>query len=71
MKNYTVILTYDRKEKVYNVAVPALPGCLTWGRNKRQALSRAKEAIQGFLEVMKSFGDPIPTESGLHKIRVG
>jgi antitoxin HicB len=69
--NYTVVVTYDPKEKVYNVTVPALPGCLTWGRTKRQALSRAKEAIEGYIETLKSFGDPIPKESGLHKIRVG
>ena len=69
--DYTVVLTYDRKERVYNVTVPALPGCLTWGKTKRQALARAKEAIEGYLEVLKSAGEPIPKESGLHHIRVG
>lgn len=69
--NYTVVLAYDAKERVYNVSVPALPGCFTWGRTQRQALSRAKEAVQGYLEVLEEAGDPIPKEAGLHRIRVG
>lgn len=69
--DYTVVLAYDSAERVYNVTVPALPGCFTWGRTKRQALSRAKEAIEGYLEVLRDAGDPIPKEAGLHRIRVG
>jgi predicted RNase H-like HicB family nuclease len=69
--NYTVVLAYDAGERVYNVSVPALPGCFTWGRTKRQALTRAREAIKGYLEVLQDSGDPIPKEAGLHRIRVG
>lgn len=69
--DYTVMLFHDRKDRAYNVSVPALPGCLTWGRTQREALSHAKEAIEGYLEVLRESGDPIPKEAGLHRVRVG
>jgi antitoxin HicB len=42
--------------------VPALPGCITYGKTKAEALSRAKEAIEGFIEGLKIAGEPIPRE---------
>lgn len=68
---YTAVLAYDARERVYNVSVPALPGCFTWGRTKQQALIRAQEAVEGYLEVLKEAGEPLPKEVGLHRVRVG
>jgi predicted RNase H-like HicB family nuclease len=39
-----------------------LPGCHTWGRNKEEALSNAREAIEGCIESLSATGDPIPVE---------
>ena len=33
--------------------VPALPGCLSQGKTKKEALKNIKEAIEGWLEVME------------------
>lgn len=51
---YTVIMSYDPDERVYNVSVPALPGCYTWGRTKREAASSAREAIDLYLESLEA-----------------
>ncbi|MBI2831529.1 MAG: type II toxin-antitoxin system HicB family antitoxin [Chloroflexi bacterium] len=59
---YTVILEPNYPEEGYTVRVPALPGCITYGRTKGEALSRAKEAIQGFIEGLEKAGEPIPEE---------
>jgi predicted RNase H-like HicB family nuclease len=59
---YTVILEPNFPEKGYTVRVPALPGCVTYGRTKQEALTRAKEAIQGFIEGLEKAGEPIPQE---------
>jgi antitoxin HicB len=44
----------------YTVTVPALPGCVTQGKNKDEALARIREAIQGYLETLELEGLPIP-----------
>ena len=43
--NYVVILTPEPDGSAYNVTVPALPGCFTWGETVEQALENAREAI--------------------------
>jgi predicted RNase H-like HicB family nuclease len=47
---YTVVFDYDPEEHVYNVSVPSLPGCYTWGKTKALAMKHAKEMIRTFLD---------------------
>ena len=44
----------------FTVTVPALPGCVTWGRDYEHALEMAQECISGFLEALGKAGQPIP-----------
>ena len=65
MKQYhfTVVLEPDREEPHrYNVRVPALPDCLTYGESIEDALANAHEAITGYVESLLADGEPIPTE---------
>ena len=59
---YSVILEWDEEGKGYSVTVPALPGCVTQGRTRAEALENAKEAILGYIEALKKAGEPIPQE---------
>ena len=44
----------EEDEAGYFVAeVPALPGCVSQGKSKKEALDNIKEAIEGWLEVME------------------
>ncbi|HEY4517736.1 MAG TPA: type II toxin-antitoxin system HicB family antitoxin [Candidatus Paceibacterota bacterium] len=47
----------------FTVTVPALRGCVTYGKNYAEAVEMAKEAIEGFLEALEKAGQPIPKES--------
>jgi antitoxin HicB len=62
MRTYRIILTQEQ-EGGYTVVVPALPGCITYGDNVNHAIDMAKEAIEGYLEVLKEQGDEIPDDS--------
>ncbi|MFC1824611.1 type II toxin-antitoxin system HicB family antitoxin [Thermodesulfobacteriota bacterium] len=45
----------EKDEEGYYVAeIPALPGCLSQGKTKEEAIDNIKEAIEGWLEVMES-----------------
>lgn len=50
------------EEGGFTVTVPALPGCVTWGRDVEHALAMAKEAIEGYLEVLAKHGKPLPRQ---------
>ena len=61
---YNYIILTDSPEDGYAVMVPALPGCITYGDNVNHAIDMAKEAIEGYLDVLKEQGDEIPDDSG-------
>ncbi len=44
----------------YSVHCPTLKGCHSQGATYEEALSNIREAIAGWLEVSREFGDPIP-----------
>ncbi len=56
---YTVVLEKD-EDGIYVATVPALPGCISEGHTVEDALTNIKEAIQGFIDDMKSDGELVP-----------
>ncbi len=62
MAKYTIILEPNYPEEGYTVKVPFLPGCITYGRTREEALARVKEAIGGFIEGLEKAGEPVPEE---------
>ena len=47
----------------YTVTVPALPGCISEGDNKREALANIKEAIELYIDSLEADGEPIPEDA--------
>lgn len=50
----------------WTAEVPALPGCVTWGNTKEEALERIREAIELYLEVMLEEGRQIPEDQSTY-----
>ena len=42
------------------VTCPSLPGCVSQGRTKAEAISNIKEAIQAYVEGLEALGEPVP-----------
>jgi predicted RNase H-like HicB family nuclease len=59
---YRVLLN-EEPEGGFTISVPALPGCITYGDSLDRALSMAKEAIEGYIEVLREQGESIPDDS--------
>lgn len=57
--NDTVILE-KADDGSFSVWVPDLPGCVSSGDTKEEALAMIGEAIRGHIGVMREFGDPVP-----------
>ncbi|MBI4580037.1 MAG: type II toxin-antitoxin system HicB family antitoxin [Planctomycetes bacterium] len=66
---YTVILERE-SDGGYVVSVPALPGCVSQGDTREEALANIREAIDLYLEDCRESGDPIPSEAGREYIEV-
>jgi len=60
---YTVVLEKDPGGLIV-AHVPSLRGCVSQGRNKREALRNVKEAIALYVETLIENGRPVPTETG-------
>jgi len=66
---YTVIIRAGN-ESGYVATVPALPGCVSQGQTKRQALRNAKEAVEAYLEALMEDGLPIPVQTASEMVEV-
>lgn len=56
---YTITVQKD-EDGVYVVKCPSLPGCISQGKTKDEALSNIKDAIEGYLQSLKKHNEPIP-----------
>ena len=60
---FTVIIE-PQEEGGFTITVPALPGCISEGETKEEALNNIKEAIELYIELLKEDGKPIPQDVG-------
>jgi len=56
---FRVLIDQD-EDGIFVAQVPALPGCITQGSSRQEALSNAQEAIAAYLESLNERGEPIP-----------
>ncbi len=56
---YRVLIEQD-EDGVFVAEVPALPGCVSEGHTRTEALSNIKEAIAAYLESLQAHGEPVP-----------
>ena len=56
---YRVLIEQD-EEGVFVAECPSLPGCVSQGKNRKEALSNIKDAIKGYLESLEKHNEPIP-----------
>lgn len=63
--DFTVLL-YPESDPVfkgyYNAIVPALPGCVSYGESRTEALKNIREAVELYLEDLIADGEPVPED---------
>ena len=47
----------------FTVIVPALPGCVTYGRTLLEAKKMARDAIRAYLASLRKHGESAPSDS--------
>jgi predicted RNase H-like HicB family nuclease len=66
---YTVIMQHE-SDGGYVATVPALPGCVSQGDSREEALKNIAEAIDLYLEDVKAAGEPVPVEGSREYVEV-
>jgi predicted RNase H-like HicB family nuclease len=56
---YRVLIEQD-EDGVFVAQAPSLPGCVSQGTTRREAVANIQEAIELYLESLSAHGDPIP-----------
>jgi predicted RNase H-like HicB family nuclease len=58
------LVTIDRDEDgVWVVECPSIPGCVSQGQTREEAIENVKDAIKGCLEVRSERGMPLTIET--------
>ena len=56
---YRVHIQQD-EDGIFVAEVPSLPGCLSQGRTREEAVANVREAMAAYLESLEEHGEPIP-----------
>jgi predicted RNase H-like HicB family nuclease len=56
------VLLYPGEDNLWIAEVPSLPGAISQGKTREEALANIQEAIVLVEDVMRESGDPIPTD---------
>ena len=62
MLRYNIVLRSE-PEGGFTVIVPALPGCVTYGKNLIEAKKMAEDAIKGYVKSLRNHNEPIPVDA--------
>ena len=54
-----VIIQQD-EDGMFVAECPSLPGCISQGKTREEALENIRDAITGYLESLKKHNEPIP-----------
>lgn len=56
------VLLYRGEDDMWVAECPSLPGCVSQGATKPEAIANIKEAIEGYVLALQEDGLPIPEE---------
>ena len=56
---YRVVIEQD-EDGIFVVECPSLPGCVSQGKTRAEALTNIKDAMAGYLASLKKHGEPVP-----------
>ncbi|MFO1498653.1 MAG: type II toxin-antitoxin system HicB family antitoxin [Verrucomicrobiota bacterium] len=56
------VLVYPGEDGYWVAECPSLPGCISQGRTRQESITNIKEAIDGYVDVLKEDGLPVPEE---------
>ncbi len=59
MLRFRALIEQD-EDGVFVAEVPSLPGCISQGNTRQEALDNIKDAMKGYIESLRKHNEPIP-----------
>jgi predicted RNase H-like HicB family nuclease len=56
------VIIYPGEDGYWVAECPSLPGCVSQGKSKEDAIANIKEAILGYISALEEDGLPVPEE---------
>lgn len=56
---YRILIEQD-EDGIFVAECPSLPGCISQGKSRKEALSNIQDAIKGYLQSLEKHNEPIP-----------
>jgi predicted RNase H-like HicB family nuclease len=56
------VLVYHGEDEFWVAECPSLPGCISQGKSKEEAIANIREAIDGYIAVLHDDHIPVPPE---------
>ena len=56
------VIVYPGEDGYWVVECPSLPGCISQGTTKAEAVANIKEAIRGYIAALEDDNLPVPEE---------
>lgn len=60
-------LIYQDEEGMFVAECPSLPGCVSQGKTRKEAIENIKDAMKGYLESLKKHNEAIGTLNSIIK----
>ena len=67
---YRVLIEQD-EDGIFIIECPSLPGCISQGKTREEAVKNIQDAIVGYLESLKKHNEAIPPSIQEEIIEVG
>jgi predicted RNase H-like HicB family nuclease len=56
------VVIYPGEDNYWVAECPSLPGCVSQGKTKQEALQNIKDAIRGYIAALDEDGLPVPED---------
>ena len=57
--HYRILIEQD-EDGIFVAECPTLPGCISQGKTRSEALENIRDAIKGYIESLRKHNEPIP-----------
>jgi predicted RNase H-like HicB family nuclease len=56
------VIIYPGEDQYFVAECPSLPGCISQGKTREEAISNIREAIEGYISALEQDHIPVPPE---------